>query len=103
MDSPHRLRDSSLAAPLIRATPLQGDADGIDLRRLIPAWIVSGVVHIVLLSILLLFSISDTFGSVGSESSVVESQVDEKDTRDANLENDEVGNDPDLPTNYNVD
>jgi hypothetical protein len=91
------------AAALIRHTPLQGDDEGIDLRRLIPAWIISGVIHVVLLSILLLFTIGDTFGSIGSENAVVESQVDEKDTKDANLENDEIGNDPDLPTNYNID
>jgi hypothetical protein len=99
----HRTDGTAAAAPLIRMTPLQGDDEGIDLRRLIPAWIISGVIHVVLLSLLLLFSIGDTFGSVGSENSVVESQVDEKEAKDANLENEEIGNDPDLPTNYNVD
>src|SRR6516225_10082023 len=90
-------------AALIRHTPLQGDDEGVDLRRLIPAWIISGVIHVVLLSLLLLFTIGDTFGSVGTENAVVESSVDDKDAKDANLENDDIGNDPDLPTNYNVD
>src|SRR6516162_9621950 len=91
------------AAALVRHTPLQGDDEGVDLRRLIPAWIISGVIHVVLLSLLLLFTIGDTFGSVGTENAVVESSVDDKDAKDANLENDDIGNDPDLPTNYNVD
>ena len=90
-------------SPLIRHTPLQGDDDGVDLRRLIPAWIISGVIHVVLLSLLLLFTVGETIGGVGSETAVIESQVDDKDSRDVNLENDEIGNDPDLPTNYNVD
>jgi hypothetical protein len=91
------------AAALVRHTPLQGDDDGIDLRRLIPAWLISGVIHVLLLSLLLLFSIGDTFGSMGTENAVVESGIDDKDAKDVNLENDDVGNDPDLPTNYNVD
>jgi len=100
------MHENSKAAgggPLIRHTPLQGDDDGIDLRRLIPAWIISGVIHVVLLSLLLLFTVGETMGGVGSETAVIESEVEDDTSRDANLENDEIGNDPDLPTNYNVD
>src|SRR5262245_49624477 len=90
-------------AALIRHTPLQGDDEGIDLRRLVPAFISSGVIHVVLAIIVFAIGFGDTFGSVGVENAVVESSVDDKDTKDANLENDDIGNDPDLPTNYNVD
>jgi len=54
-------------AALIRRTPLQGDDDGIDLRRLIPAWLISGTLHVVLLSLLLLFTVADTVHGVGAE------------------------------------
>lgn len=91
-------------APLIRPSPLQGEDEGIDLRRLLPAWIISGVIHVAFLSLMLLVQFNNTGTASGSETSVIESSVtDDKDAMDKNLENDEIGNDPDLPTNYNVD
>lgn len=88
---------------LIRHTPLQGDDEGIDLRRLLPAWIISGVLHLFVLSLLLLFHFGSAALLAGTETSVIESSVSDDDNKDKNLENDEIGNDPDLPTNYNVD
>jgi hypothetical protein len=42
--------------------------------------------------------------AAGLLSAVLDISLDEwGDVRDANLENDEIGNDPDLPTNYNID
>ena len=79
---------------LIRHTPLQGDDEGIDLRRLLPAWIISGVLHLFVLSLLLLFHFGSAAFSVASETSVIESSVNEDDNKDKNLENDEIGNDP---------
>src|SRR5271154_1209409 len=89
--------------PLIKNIPSTSDEDNTaDLRRLVPAWIISGVVHVVLLSLFLLVTVSQGQGSINTELSVIESKV-EDDVKDKNLENDEIGNDPDLPTNYNVD
>lgn len=89
--------------PLIKNIPSTSDEDNTaDLRRLVPAWIISGVVHVVLLSLFLLVTVSQGQGSVNTELSVIESKVDD-DVRDKNLVNDEIGNDPDLPTSYNVD
>src|SRR6516165_9296093 len=90
-------------AALIRHTPLQGDDEGVDLRRLVPAFISSGVIHVAFALIVFGIGFSATSASVGTENAVVESSVDDKDAKDANLENDDIGNDPDLPTNYNVD
>ncbi|MBY0525538.1 MAG: terpene cyclase/mutase family protein [Gemmataceae bacterium] len=96
--------NSQPAAPqLIKNIPTPGDEDTTtDMRRLIPAWIISGVIHVVLLSLFLLVTVSQGQGSMQTELSVIESKV-EEDVRDKNLTNDEIGNDPDLPTNYNVD
>src|SRR5262245_27132360 len=51
------------ATPLIRATPLQGEDDGVDLRRLVPAFISSGVIHVVLAIIVFAIGFGDTFRS----------------------------------------
>jgi hypothetical protein len=47
-------------------------------------------------------TVSQGQGSLNTELSVIESKVDD-DVREKNLVNDEIGNDPDLPTNYNID
>jgi hypothetical protein len=89
--------------PLIKNIPSTSDEDNTaDLRRLVPAWIISGVVHVVLLSLFLLVTVSQGQGSINTELSVIESKVDD-DVKEKNLVNDEIGNDPDLPTNYNID
>lgn len=91
------------APALIRHTPTLGDDnDTTDIRRLIPAWIISGVVHVVLLSLFLLVTVSQAPGTVNTELTTIESKVEEP-VSDKNLTNDDIGNDPDLPTNYNVD
>jgi hypothetical protein len=75
------------------------------LRRLIPAWIISGFVHLVLL--LLFVLIGSPGGASGqenaqdSESAVIETQM-EGDAPPPNLDNDEIGFDPEVATNYNV-
>jgi hypothetical protein len=96
--------DQRAGAPLIRPTPLQGEDEGIDLRRLLPAWIISGVIHVVVLALLMIPQLGSGRAEAGSETAVIESSVsDEQSMLDKNLTNDEIGNDPDLPTNYNVD
>ncbi|MBL8795340.1 MAG: hypothetical protein JNM56_15655, partial [Planctomycetia bacterium] len=47
-------RAESARPVLIRPTPLQGDDEGIDLRRLLPAWLISGVLHVIVLSVFVL-------------------------------------------------
>ncbi|MBL8799234.1 MAG: terpene cyclase/mutase family protein, partial [Planctomycetia bacterium] len=97
-------RPAAAGAPLIRPTPLQGEDEGIDLRRLLPAWIISGVIHVVVLALLMIPQLGSGRAEAGTETAVIESSmVDDQTAMDKNLENDEIGNDPDLPTNYNVD
>jgi len=91
------------APALIRSTAFTSDEDkGPDLRRLLPAWIISGVIHVVFLCLFLLVTFSSQASPVSTEVAVVENKIDE-DYRDKNLTNEEIGNDPDLPTNYNID
>ena len=91
------------APALIRHTPTLGDDNSTtDIRRLIPAWIISGVVHVILLSLFLLVTVTGANSAVNTELTHIESKVEDTPI-DKNLTNDEIGNDPDLPTNYNVD
>lgn len=91
-------------ALVVRPAALNRDDDALDFRKLLPAWIISGVIHIVLLSLFLLVYVGSGSGSESfMENTVIETKVDEHaDVRDANLENDDIGDDPDHPTNYNV-
>jgi hypothetical protein len=90
--------------PVIRS--VGSSYGGIDLMRLLPAWIVSAVMHVV---IVLLFLFLGLFGNrapakeIGVDLNAAEqATVDEKeDTND--LTNEDMGNDPDVPLNYNVD
>jgi hypothetical protein len=96
--------EAAARPPVIRTLNGSGYG-GIDLTRLLPAWIVSAVMHVV---IVLLFLFLGLFGnrSQGKEVSVTVNQevtVDDKDENNADLTNDELGNDPDVPLNYNVD
>ncbi len=91
------------AVPLIKNIPSTSDEDNTaDMRRLIPAWIISGVVHVVLLSLFLLVTVASSTATPNTELSVIESKV-EDNVSEKNLVNEDIGNDPDLPTNYNID
>jgi hypothetical protein len=95
--------NSTPAQPLIKNIPTTGDEDTTaDFRRLIPAWIISGVVHVVLLSLFLLVTVSQGKATVESTLTVLEGRI-EADTREKNLTQDEIGTgDPELPTGYDV-
>ncbi|HKI35297.1 MAG TPA: prenyltransferase/squalene oxidase repeat-containing protein [Gemmataceae bacterium] len=92
--------------PVIRA-PAGSGYGGIDLMRLLPVWIGSAVMHTVIFLLFLflggMFGLSQSQGStvslnVNPEVSAVDDQEDTKD-----LTNDDLGNDPDVPLNYNVE
>jgi hypothetical protein len=93
---------SAPAPALIRSSLLDND-DGVDLGRLLPAWIISGVIHIVVLSLLLLIGVSRGVAGPDKEvASIVEASPEDSEKM-ANLTNDDIGNDPELKTNYNND
>jgi hypothetical protein len=87
------------AAAVIRYIPGQGDADRW--RRLLPAWIISFGIHIGLVILFLILNFRLNAETIVPEEQVIETSVDTE-VKLPNLENDEIGMDPDLPTNYNV-
>src|SRR6267142_597935 len=87
-------------AAVIRYIPGQ-DGDPDRWRRLLPAWIISFVIHICRVLLFLVLNFKLNADTIVPEDQVIETQVDTE-VKPPNLENDEVGMDPDLPTNYNV-
>jgi hypothetical protein len=94
---------SAPAAPVVikHLKHLGGEPLVKDWRQLVPAWTLSGVIHIVLLAIFLLIQGPSRGVSALLEDIVVETKV-EEDAKDYNLENTDIGLNPDLPTNYNI-
>lgn len=100
MSNPAPQGADSARRPLIRATPLNSDDDGIDLRRLVPAWIISGVVHVTILSLLLLVTMSGSASVVGREEAIVDPGASEETAKDEKFDVEEIG-DPTLPPGSN--
>jgi hypothetical protein len=101
----HRPGAEGARLPLIRATPLLSEeSTAIDIRKLIPAWLISGAIHVSLLSLLLVFTItSSPRAAVGSDWSVDGSVDDDPDSRLADLTDDTIGIEPGLPAGINLD
>ncbi|TPW00639.1 MAG: hypothetical protein FD125_3018, partial [bacterium] len=93
-------RADSARPVLIRPTPLQGDDEGIDLRRLLPAWLISGVLHVVVLSVFLLVGMGRSATAEGKEQVVYGGDVTDN-ARDKDLLVDDIGDDPSLPSGFN--
>src|SRR4051794_27947649 len=90
-------------APVIRATALQADNAPRDFKRLIPAVIVSCSINALIMVALLYFEFP---GAKGAEPPPTEKQVIEpptatEDPQDLNLNNTDLGINPELETNYN--
>src|SRR6266852_3850219 len=88
------------APAVIRYIPGQ-DGDPERWRRILPAWIISIALNGGMMLLFLTLTLTLSAEPIVPENQVIETQV-ETDTKPPNLENDEIGNDPDLPTNYNV-
>ena len=93
-------------APVIRLDSRDEPRSERILKRQVPAWVISMVLHGVLLGAFLLFDMA--FGSrghtkeaVGSENQDLVAQVDEEEKK-FNAENPEIGLDPNLPTNFDI-
>jgi hypothetical protein len=91
--------------PVIRTTTGSGHG-GLDMTRLLPAWIISAVMHVVIALLFLFLGLIGTGRSQGETVVVVNpvvTDVDDQGENKADLTSDELGNDPDVPLNYNVD
>lgn len=91
------------ARVLIRPGLMQADeATSQALRRQLPAWIISGVLHVILLILFLVATVPISTANVGTELAVIQTQVEKEDTDKHNLEIEDVGLDPSELLNYNV-
>jgi len=93
-------------APVIRLELYDESASQRILKRQVPAWIVSVGLHAVLLGVIVIFHLA--FGEKYSdninatEDTAINTEVEDK-PEDKNFENPDIGLDPNIPTNYNVD
>ncbi len=91
--------------PVIRSSASSGYG-GLDMTRLLPAWIISAVMHLAIVLLFFFLGLStgrSQGGTVQVTVNPVVTNVDDQDESKADLTNDELGNDPDVPLNYNVD
>jgi hypothetical protein len=91
------------APPVIRSTPAAGQTATSDVLRILPAWIVSVLFHAVILGLFWLVMPPLTRAEPTVE--VVATQLTQiEDTpKDVELTNPDMGTDPSLPTNYDID
>jgi hypothetical protein len=80
--------------------PISGEQSVQNWRVLLPALIISGVVHVVLVLLFLLINVPVNAETV-TEQTVIETKVDDS-KPPPNLEETEMGLDPDVPPAYNV-
>jgi hypothetical protein len=91
-------------APVIRSAT--GSAyKGIDLTRLLPAWIISAVMHVVIILLFLALGLLDVRSKAGDVTVTVNQELTSVDDQEntADLTDTEMGNDPAVPLNYNVE
>lgn len=91
-------------SPLIRNLPTPVEDDVPRWERLVPAWIVSGVIHIVLLSLFLLVTVGGGNATNSQyDLSLVGNVESEDDARHLKLTNTDLGTDPNNEFNLPVD
>src|SRR5262245_40953557 len=92
-------------SPVIRLDNLGEDPGERMLKRQVPAWLISLGVHAVLLGLFFLvgmfFRGKDLRGTEVSDTTI-DTKVEEEEQA-KNFENPDIGLDPNLPTNYNID
>ena len=99
----HAVQPSPNGTPaVIRRNPLLEGEGSSAFMRTMPAWIVSAVLNSIILGSFLWVTQSSATATVETEQYIIESKV-EDNPQDANLTNDDIGLNPDLPTNYDVD
>lgn len=96
-------RPTRPGTPLIRTTYTNrgGDA-GRRVMLVLACVIASGVIHLVAVFMLFLVPVEKSSATAPMETTVIETKVEDPQQKQPDLENDEIGMDPDLPTNYDV-
>src|SRR5947209_514697 len=73
-------------------------------QRDLPAWVISGVIHLTLMAGFLVYQwLVPGVQAVAPESTLVETRLDDPKPEQQNFENTDVGLDPTKETNYNND
>jgi hypothetical protein len=85
---------ASPAAAVIRLSPLSEQERGLDWQRMLPAWVISGGIHVVLIALFVFFFWSDAADATAPAQNVIETIVDEEKEEDKNLINPDIGLDP---------
>src|ERR687886_695069 len=77
----------------------------VDLARIIPIWVASAAIHAVLLGALwlLLASLGSTTAASPQDTTVEQTTDLEPPQKEPDLTSTDIGLDPDLPTNFNLD
>jgi hypothetical protein len=75
---------------------------GAAFLRMLPAWIISGVLHVIFLALFLLVTVASSSADEGPPDEVMDSQVEEAPAKQ-DLTNTDLGIDAEVATNYNVD
>ncbi len=93
-------------SPVIRLSSDKQDFGERVLKRQVPAWVVSVFIHAVFLGLFiafdLFFGVKAKTVAVAQETSEIKTTVAEEE-KNFNPENPDIGHDPDLPTNFNID
>ena len=81
------------AAPALIRSPHLNEEDSVfDFRQLLPAWIISGVVHVVILSLFLLVAVTGGATTTSNmEQLVTPIMTEEEIKKDVNLTEDDLG------------
>jgi hypothetical protein len=73
-------------------------------HRQVPAWVISGAIHMLLMAAFLIYNyFSPALQATAPENQIVETKLDDAQKEQQNFENTEVGLDPTKQTNYNND
>ncbi|MFN4259060.1 MAG: prenyltransferase/squalene oxidase repeat-containing protein [Gemmataceae bacterium] len=86
--------------PAVIRSPALNQRTGVSMMHLVPAYILSILVHVGLLLLFLLINVTAK-AEHDQEPQVIETKV-EDNPQDLNLTNDEIGLDPEIPTNYDI-
>ncbi len=88
---------------VLRPNPVLEASETRVLRRILPAWLTSGGVHILLLTVFLCITLVTPGPSPLPERPEIQTEVATEEPPSANLENDEIGLNPSVLLNYNLD
>jgi hypothetical protein len=87
---------------VVRLSGLEATTTPPRWRRIVPAWAASAMLHAGILSLFLLFQLPPGWiGPTAAPQAVIQAAVDERKSTE-NLENVDIGLDPELPTQFNV-